>query len=38
VSRAIADRSRTIRVPVHVSELILRVAHVETTLAPRYGR
>jgi len=38
VSRAIADQSRTIRVPVHMNELILRVAHVQVALVQRYGR
>jgi RNA polymerase primary sigma factor len=38
VSRAIADQSRTIRVPVHMNELILRVTRVQVALVQRYGR
>ena len=32
------DQSRTIRVPVHMNEQILRVAHVQVALFQRYGR
>jgi RNA polymerase primary sigma factor len=38
VSRAIADQSRTIRVPVHMNELILKVTRVEAALVQSYGR
>ncbi|HEV2999084.1 MAG TPA: sigma-70 family RNA polymerase sigma factor [Solirubrobacteraceae bacterium] len=38
VSRAIADKARTIRVPVHVVEKLNRVVHVERELIQRLGR
>jgi RNA polymerase primary sigma factor len=38
VSRAIADQSRTIRVPVHMNELLLEVTHIQAALVQRYGR
>ena len=38
VSRAIADQSRTIRVPVHMSELIAKVTRAQSTLVQRIGR
>jgi len=38
VSRAIADQSRTIRVPVHMHEVIIQVAHARATLAQRDER
>jgi RNA polymerase primary sigma factor len=38
VSRAIADQSRTIRVPVHMNEMILKVTRVQAALVQRYGR
>jgi RNA polymerase primary sigma factor len=38
VTRAIADKSRTIRIPVHMVEKLNRVAHVERQLVQRLGR
>jgi RNA polymerase primary sigma factor len=38
VSRAIADQSRTIRVPVHMNELILKVSRAQADLVQSYGR
>ncbi|HSI81144.1 MAG TPA: sigma-70 family RNA polymerase sigma factor [Solirubrobacterales bacterium] len=38
VTRAIADKARTIRVPVHMVEKLNRVAHVERQLVQRLGR
>ncbi|MDH3627339.1 MAG: sigma-70 family RNA polymerase sigma factor [Acidobacteriota bacterium] len=38
VSRAIADQSRTIRVPVHMNEVIANVTRVQTALVQDYGR
>ena len=38
VSRAIADKARTIRVPVHMVEKIGRVAHAERRLLSQLGR
>jgi len=38
VSRAIADQSRTIRLPVHVNEVVQRVKRVESELVQEYGR
>ena len=38
VTRAIADKARTIRIPVHMVEKLNRVAHVERQLVQRYGR
>jgi RNA polymerase primary sigma factor len=38
VTRAVADKARTIRIPVHVVEKLNRVAHVERQLVQRLGR
>ncbi len=38
VTRAIADKARTIRIPVHMVEKLNRVAHVERQLVQRLGR
>jgi RNA polymerase primary sigma factor len=38
VTRAIADKARTIRIPVHMVEKLNRVAHVERQLVQKYGR
>jgi RNA polymerase primary sigma factor len=38
VSRAIADQSRTIRVPVHMNEMILKLTRAQAALVQRYGR
>ena len=38
VTRAIADKARTIRIPVHMVEKLNRVAHVERQLVQRMGR
>ena len=38
VSRAVADQSRTIRVPIHMNEVITKVARVQSVLAQRYRR
>jgi len=38
VSRAIADQSRTIRVPIHMNEVIAKVTRVRPVLVQRYGR
>src|ERR1700753_820976 len=38
VTRAIADKARTIRIPVHMVEKLNRVAHVERALVQRLGR
>jgi RNA polymerase primary sigma factor len=38
VTRALADKSRTIRIPVHMVEKLNRVAHVERQLVQRLGR
>jgi RNA polymerase primary sigma factor len=38
VSRAIADQSRTIRVPVHMNEIIVKVRRVQAALVQQYGR
>ncbi len=38
VSRAVADQSRTIRVPVHMNEVIAKVTRVQAALVQRYGR
>jgi RNA polymerase primary sigma factor len=38
VTRAIADKARTIRIPVHMVEKLNRVTHVERQLVQRYGR
>jgi RNA polymerase primary sigma factor len=38
VTRAIADKARTIRIPVHMVEKLNRVTHVERQLVQRIGR
>jgi RNA polymerase primary sigma factor len=38
VSRAIADKARTIRIPVHMVEKLNRVGHVERSLVQTLGR
>jgi len=38
VSRAVADQSRTIRVPIHMNEVISKVTGVQTALVQRLGR
>ena len=38
VTRALADKSRTIRIPVHMVEKLNRVGHVERQLVQRLGR
>ena len=38
VTRAVADQSRTIRLPVHVNELLTRIARAEHELATTLGR
>ena len=38
VTRALADKSRTIRIPVHMVEKLNRLGHVERTLVQRLGR
>ena len=38
VSRAIADKARTIRIPVHMVEKLNRVGHVERSLVQKLGR
>ena len=38
VSRAIADQSRTVRVPVHMSERIASVTRAQAALVQRHGR
>ena len=38
VTRAIADKARTIRIPVHMVEKLNRVTHVERQLVQRLGR
>jgi RNA polymerase primary sigma factor len=38
VTRAIADKGRTIRIPVHMVERLNKVAHTERTLIQRLGR
>jgi RNA polymerase primary sigma factor len=38
ISRGLADRSRTIRLPVHVAEIVNRLRRVEADLAAQYGR
>ena len=38
VTRALADKSRTIRIPVHMVEKLNRVTHVERQLVQRLGR
>jgi RNA polymerase primary sigma factor len=38
VTRAIADKARTIRIPVHMVEKLNRVSHIERALVQRLGR
>lgn len=38
ITKAIADQSRTIRVPIHMAEAISRVAHAHNVLVQRLGR
>jgi RNA polymerase primary sigma factor len=38
VTRALADKSRTIRIPVHMVEKLNRVVHVERSLVQKLGR
>jgi RNA polymerase primary sigma factor len=38
VTRALADKSRTIRIPVHMVEKLNRVLHVERSLVQKLGR
>jgi RNA polymerase primary sigma factor len=38
VTRAIADQSRTIRLPVHVTEFLTKTARMERELAAQFGR
>jgi RNA polymerase primary sigma factor len=38
VTRAIADKARTIRIPVHMFEKLNRVTHIERQLVQRLGR
>ncbi len=38
LTRALADKSRTIRIPVHMVEKLNRVVHVERSLVQRLGR
>jgi RNA polymerase primary sigma factor len=38
VTRAIADKARTIRIPVHMAERITRLGHVERGLVQQLGR
>ncbi len=38
VSRAIADKARTIRIPVHMVEKLNKVVHVERQLVQEFGR
>ena len=38
VTRAIADQSRTIRLPAHMVDLVNRVNRLERELVQRYGR
>ncbi|MBV9358755.1 MAG: sigma-70 family RNA polymerase sigma factor, partial [Chloroflexi bacterium] len=38
LTRAIADQSRTIRLPVHVAEFLSKLAHGERELSARFGR
>jgi RNA polymerase primary sigma factor len=38
VSRAIADKARTIRIPVHMVERLNKVVHIERQLVQRLGR
>lgn len=38
ISRAIADQSRSVRIPIHMVEMIGRLARVQQQLTQRYGR
>lgn len=38
ITRAIADRSRTIRIPVHINEAVNRLAHMSRELVHELGR
>ncbi len=38
ISRAIADQSRTVRIPVHMVETISRLARIQQQLTQQYGR
>jgi RNA polymerase sigma factor (sigma-70 family) len=38
VSRAVADQSRTIRVPIHMNEVIAKVTRVQAAMVQRYRR
>ena len=38
ISRALCDQSRTIRVPVHMTEVIARISHTSRELAQELGR
>ena len=38
ITRALADKSRTIRIPVHMVEKLARLGRVERDLVQRYGR
>lgn len=38
ISRAIADQSRTVRIPIHMMETINRLARVQQQLTQQYGR
>lgn len=38
ITKAIADQSRTIRVPIHMAEAISKVAHAHNVLVQRLGR
>jgi RNA polymerase primary sigma factor len=38
VSRAVADQARTIRVPVHMNEVIAKITHAQIALVHRLGR
>jgi len=38
VSRAVADQSRTIRVPIHMNEVIAKVTRAQAALVHRHGR
>ena len=38
MTRAIADKARTIRIPVHMVEKLNKVVHVERQLVQEFGR
>src|ERR1039458_6965297 len=38
IARALADKARTIRIPVHVVEKLNKIRHAERSLAPALGR